>query len=721
MNKINFFIIIFLALFNLFNVAYAMNYCWYDIKNINAKLEFPCSYEKYDLTWDGKIQNSTHGKVAHGNGNFTLVRKNDGYQTGKIPATFNLGRLKSNISITKDFRRCINKSCDSVEYKVAGKESIFKGEVKYDDKYRSQITHLKKGVLFVGNSLYYHGHFKNNAANGDGYACIGNSPFYNKNIQEMYHDNTCPLPSAYLDGKFKNGKFHKGYAQFVNSDGSFYRGNINNCELEGFGKYRWPDGSSYEGNFARNVRSGIGFYKYSDGSFYLGEWSNNNKNGYGELHVSSNQKFVYKGQFLNGQFNGKGIISFDNGITYVGNFLNNNPHGKGVLVLNGKEIYKSHYVNGDLVNLYKIHQDNFPASFSDFEFISVAHANWLTDKVQAVANKVKHSFNKAKKWVKENSEHIVSAAIGCIAGGAGGALAGGAGGVVGGGIVGSLMPGVGTVTGAAVGGGFGAIEGAFNGCINQAEKAYAYSKRNNAQYGFEEVCNSFKGELSLDNMVWGAVMGAAAAGFAGKMPAKIFMLSKQSTKVLRVLSKIKKFKRIRKIENFVIKKSKKIRSKFSELRKKIVSKYNKQFKKVKKSGSHKKAQGYRATKKEMQIYNKLTSKVEDMHVKIGNKFKKIKTRKSKLIKKTKKNCDLMCKDGKAPFANDGTLIQLHHHAQRDVLARGESYFVEISAREHQDNYKTLHRRAAKSTLESKEFNSQFKKNYWQKRCLDICN
>mgnify|MGYP000904812447 CR=1 FL=1 len=47
----------------------------------------------------------------------------------------------------------------------------------------------------------------------------------------------------------------------------------------GKGKFYWNDGTFYEGEFEKNNINGYGVIKWADGSSYQGDWVDNKKEG----------------------------------------------------------------------------------------------------------------------------------------------------------------------------------------------------------------------------------------------------------------------------------------------------------------------------------------------------------------------------------------------------------------------------------------------------------
>jgi hypothetical protein len=84
------------------------------------------------------------------------------------------------------------------------------------------------------------------------------------------------------------------------SDGSSYKGDIDNGVPHGKGLMTWVDGSTYDGEWLDGVHHGFGKYTWADGTHYVGEWFEGRMHGPGELTYASGA--VQRGEFLAGQF-----------------------------------------------------------------------------------------------------------------------------------------------------------------------------------------------------------------------------------------------------------------------------------------------------------------------------------------------------------------------------------------------------------------------------------
>jgi hypothetical protein len=69
--------------------------------------------------------------------------------------------------------------------------------------------------------------------------------------------------------------------------------------------------------------------------------------------------------------------------------------------------------------------------------------------------------------------------------------------------------------------------------------------------------------------------------------------------------------------------------------------------------------------------------------------------------------------GLAPIGKDGLPVELHHLKQKD-----DGIIVELTASEHKNNYKTLHRYEKESQIDRNSFN-KWKRDYWKARAKDF--
>jgi hypothetical protein len=84
------------------------------------------------------------------------------------------------------------------------------------------------------------------------------------------------------------------------SDGSSYKGDINNGMPHGKGLMSWADGSTYDGEWLNGVQHGFGKYTWANGTHYVGEWFEGRMHGTGALTYDTGE--VEQGTFLAGEF-----------------------------------------------------------------------------------------------------------------------------------------------------------------------------------------------------------------------------------------------------------------------------------------------------------------------------------------------------------------------------------------------------------------------------------
>lgn len=92
-------------------------------------------------------------------------------------------------------------------------------------------------------------------------------------------------------------------------DGSLYRGDISNGQMEGKGYIQWPDGSSYKGEFHQNRMEGEGLLTWANGDIYSGTFRQGKMEGVGRLRWAGGKTFY--GLFEDNRRTNQGIIEED--------------------------------------------------------------------------------------------------------------------------------------------------------------------------------------------------------------------------------------------------------------------------------------------------------------------------------------------------------------------------------------------------------------------------
>ncbi|XP_052826267.1 MORN repeat-containing protein 1 isoform X2 [Octopus bimaculoides] len=141
-----------------------------------------------------------------------------------------------------------------------------------------------------------------------------------------------------------------GFGTLTLKDGSYYKGNFYNGEIEGSGfKYFAETDNKYTGEFKAGELHGQGIMEYKNGFVYDGNWCENKKEGYGKLKFPDGS--VYKGYFHNHKRHGTGTFEMKNGTTYTGDWICDRRQGQGhINYLDGSE-YEGQWAN-DVINGY---------------------------------------------------------------------------------------------------------------------------------------------------------------------------------------------------------------------------------------------------------------------------------------------------------------------------------------------------------------------------------
>ena len=110
------------------------------------------------------------------------------------------------------------------------------------------------------------------------------------------------------EGEFKDNK-PNGQGVFTSPDGQSYQGGFKDGKLNGIGVMKYPDGRRYEGEYKDNKRDGYGIMTYQDGGLYQegsryeGEWKNDKRDGQGVM------TYLDDGRHLKGEFKEDVFIS----------------------------------------------------------------------------------------------------------------------------------------------------------------------------------------------------------------------------------------------------------------------------------------------------------------------------------------------------------------------------------------------------------------------------
>ena len=132
------------------------------------------------------------------------------------------------------------------------------------------------------------------------------------------------------------------FGLFLEKNGNYYLGQLNQGKFEGKGELEIEGVSKYKGEFKKDLPNGKGFFEdYGNFYKYNGDWENGLKHGKGILEFSDGTK--YEGEFKNDLYDGIGVIKFRNGNKYEGEFCEGNIKGKGKFIWNEGFKYDGEY------------------------------------------------------------------------------------------------------------------------------------------------------------------------------------------------------------------------------------------------------------------------------------------------------------------------------------------------------------------------------------------
>lgn len=554
---------------------------------------------------------------------------------------------------------------------------VFKDGSEYQGQWKDD-KRTGNGNLSFNDGTEYEGDWLNGAITGKGYLELPDNSFYY--------------------GDFKNNK-KNGKGIFIWSDGSSYEGIWKNDIPHGQGIYAWINGDQYEGFFNEGYLDGTGTFFYANNDQYEGSFSSGQKSGYGKYFFANGN--VYEGDFVDGQPNGAGIFIFNDGTRYEGGFKDGTFYGDGSLYINqGKpssmvytgawdgtnklpKIASILFENGDLFEGVT-DGNGRPTSNGEWSTLAERESGFKTSLKQDPTHRANEFYKKHKESI-DTAVFVASSALTVL----------------------SFIPATSPIATPLLIG-LNVADAAIETASKSIDLEDAYKAGDN-----KEVARLSK-ELGQDLTINGVFIIAPQAKVL-KKPAKI-ILKKFKSEINELLQKGTRFwKRIS------------VRSKNGKVSTKLQTSAKPPPYSAKKISKRK-----RTTKREQSIYD--NAKVsEPRRVKIDGKIinvrqknidgnKKISERvkgsdgKKRTVEKT--NCELM-KEGKSPYADDGTRIELHHDKQQNVLTEGKGYYVELSKKEHAINYRSLHHREPKSPAEAAA-HAKFVKQYWQYRYHQIC-
>ena len=206
--------------------------------------------------------------------------------------------------------------------------------------------------LYKKNKLYYEGHWKEGAFDGEGTlykedGSIKKGTWESGRLIQTYCQ--AQTEEGFYDGYVLNGK-PDGMGTMLYNDRSRYEGSwscgkwsgkgiftqkndtlsgeFQEGKLNGDGVYK-SEAILYNGEWLDNKPDGIGYMETSDSSYYEGAWSEGKRNGYGNMYFANSDS--YFGDWEDNQFDGVGEYTFaQSGDHYYGEWKQGLQHGLGV-------------------------------------------------------------------------------------------------------------------------------------------------------------------------------------------------------------------------------------------------------------------------------------------------------------------------------------------------------------------------------------------------------
>eukprot|EP01041_Mallomonas_annulata_P004693 gene4693-9301_t len=145
--------------------------------------------------------------------------------------------------------------------------------------------------------------------------------------------------TCHVEGEFENPYLEGepiGEVEVLFSDGSMFKGNIDNGKINKKGEYQSGFGEVSQGDFSNGILDGIDCYRKNHyGEEYRGRFSYGDIDGYGQYKNKHNNSYL--GYWRYGMRHGRGIEGGNINYAYRGYFINDYRCGKGELQFNRKK------------------------------------------------------------------------------------------------------------------------------------------------------------------------------------------------------------------------------------------------------------------------------------------------------------------------------------------------------------------------------------------------
>ncbi len=223
---------------------------------------------------------------------------------------------------------------------------IFFNDFKYSGSFLNEGMH-GYGKLIHINGRIYEGEFLNGKFNGKGRLSIDKTIFEGDfKDGEIFGKSIIKFDNGDIyEGNLKE-MFPDGYGKYIFKNGDKYEGDFKNGKGEGKGIYNTKD-RIISGDFIEGKTIGKSIVKFNNGNIYEGDLDNFNLQGYGKLTYSNRDYEV--GNFEKGKFK-KGEAKYSiAGSVWEGTYIIDNesgssrPDGKGKITYSNGNVYEGYW------------------------------------------------------------------------------------------------------------------------------------------------------------------------------------------------------------------------------------------------------------------------------------------------------------------------------------------------------------------------------------------
>lgn len=174
-----------------------------------------------------------------------------------------------------------------------------------------------------------------------------------------------------------------------------------------YGFYEWDDGSYYKGEWSNDNIDGVGIMFWPDirpgfWELYEGNWKSGLMHGNGVYEFSTGEE--YRGMFNNGERSGYGVQKWPNGDIYVGQWYNDEMHGQGRLSYIDGTIENGTWSMGEFMGYNNQDEDNSGSDIEEGEFLGQGTGFLINSSGNIVTNNhVIQSCRTLNVYINEDS------------------------------------------------------------------------------------------------------------------------------------------------------------------------------------------------------------------------------------------------------------------------------------------------------------------------------